>query len=59
MNVKWFNDRRNCIKSKLKSATAVKLTKIVNEREIAILEGQLKELDYIQNKLKYIYEKSK
>lgn len=50
MNIKWFNDRRNCLKSKLKSATAVKLTKIINEREVSILEGQLKELDYIQNK---------
>ncbi len=52
MNIKWFNDRRNCLKSKLKSATAVKLTKIINEREVAILEGQLRELDYIQYKFK-------
>ena len=52
MNIKWFNDRRNCLKSKLKSATAVKLTKKINEEEVAVLKGQLKELDYIQYKFK-------
>lgn len=52
MNAKWFNDRRNCLKSKLKSATATKLTKIINEKEVAKLEGQLEELDYIQYKFK-------
>jgi hypothetical protein len=52
MNIKWFNDRRNCLKSKLKSAEGKKLTKIVNEEEVNILKGQLKELDYIQYKFK-------
>jgi len=52
MNIKWFNDRRNCLKSKLKSANAVKLSKIIDDREVAILEGQLRELDYIQYKFK-------
>ena len=52
MNIKWFNDRRNNLKSKLKSAKVEKLSKIVNEKEVAILEGQLKELDYIQYKFK-------
>jgi hypothetical protein len=50
--MKWFNDRRNCLKSKLKSASAIKLTKTVNEKKVAILEGQLRELDYIQYKFK-------
>ena len=52
MNIKWFNDRRNCLKSKLKSATAIKLTKVIDEKEVAMLEGQLKELEYIQYKFK-------
>ena len=52
MNIKWFNDRRNNLKSKLKSAKGVKLSKVIDEKEIAIIEGQLKELDYIQYKFK-------
>jgi hypothetical protein len=52
MNEKWFNDRKNNLKSKLKSAKGEKLSKIVNKEEVAILEGQLKELDYIQYKFK-------
>lgn len=52
MTTKWINDRRNCLKSKLKTATAVKLTKIINEEEVNIIKGQLKELDYIQHKFK-------
>ena len=52
MNIKWFNDRRNCLKSKLKSATAVKLSKIIDEKKVAMLEGQLKELEYIEYKFK-------
>ena len=54
MNIIWFNNRRNCLKSKLKSATAVKLSKMIGEKEIAMLEGQLKELDYIQYKFKIV-----
>ena len=52
MNIKWFNDRKNCLKSRLKSAEGKKLTKIVNEEEVNILKGQLKELEYIQYKFK-------
>ena len=52
MNIKWFNDRRNYLKSQLKSAEKKKLTKIVNEEKVNILKGQLKELDYIQYKFK-------
>jgi hypothetical protein len=52
MNEKWFRDRRNCLKSKLKSAKGVKLTKVINEKEVALIEGALQELDYIQYKFK-------
>lgn len=52
MTTKWINDRRNCLKSRLKSATAVKLTKTINEEEVNMIKGQLRELDYIQRKFK-------
>jgi hypothetical protein len=48
---KLFKDRLNCLKSRLKSATGVKLTKVRNECEVSFINGQIHELTQLAYKL--------
>lgn len=48
---KLFKDRLNCLKSRLKTATSRKLTKIIDNDGVTYIEGQIYELKYLARKL--------